>query len=64
MALRTVSNQPSLRGPFTVATLPTGSAGQMAYVTDALTPAALSAVAGGGAVVVAVFHNGTTWIVL
>lgn len=49
---------------YTVATLPAaGTAGRRAYVTNALTPVALSAVVGGGAVIVPVFDNGTTWIV-
>jgi hypothetical protein len=48
---------------YTVATLPTGTAGARAHVTDAITPVALSAVVGGGAITVPVFHNGTTWIV-
>ena len=49
---------------YTVATLPTGMpTGSRAYVTDALTPTALSAVTGGGAVVVPVFYNGSSWIV-
>lgn len=49
---------------YTVATLPAaGTAGRRAYVTNALTPVALSAVVGGGAVTVPVFDNGTTWIV-
>lgn len=51
-------------GGYTVATLPTaGTAGRRAYVTNALTPAFGSAVVGGGAVVIPVFDNGTTWIV-
>lgn len=49
---------------YTVATLPAaGTAGRRAYVTNALTPVALSAVVGGGAVTVPVFDNGSTWIV-
>jgi hypothetical protein len=49
---------------YTVATLPTaGTAGRRAYVTNALAPVALSAVVGGGVVIVPVFDNGTTWIV-
>lgn len=51
----------------TVATLGTtctsGQAGQMYLVTDALLPAALAVVAGGGAVKVGVLCNGTNWIV-
>ena len=49
---------------YTVATLPTaGVAGRRAFVSNALTPVALSAVVGGGAVTVPVYDNGTTWIV-
>ena len=47
---------------YTVATLPTGSAGDQAYVTDATTPSYLGALTGGAAVVCPVFHNGTIWI--
>ena len=49
--------------PTTVAGLPTGTLGVRAFVSDALAPVSLSAVAGGGAVKVPVYHNGTTWIV-
>lgn len=47
---------------FTVATLPAGTIGDRAYVTDALTPTYNAAAVGGGAVKVPVFHNGTTWV--
>lgn len=50
----------------TVATLPTcnsGAAGRIAFVTDALTPAALATLIGGGAVPVLAFCNGSTWVV-
>ena len=48
---------------YTVATLPAaGTAGRRAYVTDALAPAFLTAVVGGGAVVTPVFDNGTNWV--
>lgn len=47
---------------YTVATLPTGSAGDQAYVTDATTPTYLGALTGGAAVVCPVFHNGTIWV--
>ena len=47
----------------TVAQLPAaGTAGRRAYVTDALAPAFLAAVVGGGAVVTPVFDDGTNWI--
>ena len=48
---------------YTVATLPTGTVGMMAYATDALTPVFGSTVVGGGAVVIPVFYNGSNWIV-
>ena len=47
---------------YTVATLPTGVVGMRAYVTNALAPAYGVAVAGGGAVTIPVFYNGTNWI--
>lgn len=48
---------------YTVATLPAaGTAGRRAYVTDALAPAFLGALTGGGAVVCPVFDNGTAWV--
>lgn len=49
----------------TVATLPAaGTAGRFAYVTDALAPAFLTAIVGGGAVVTPVFDDGTNWIAI
>lgn len=48
---------------YTVATLPAGAQGDSAFVTDALTPVFLDVVVGGGAIVVRVFHNGTSWTV-
>jgi hypothetical protein len=53
----------ALTSGFTVATLPTGTTGQRAYVTDATTPTFGAAVSGGGAVVIPVFKNATAWIV-
>ena len=47
---------------YTVATLPAGTRGDIAYVTDALAPAFLTIIVGGGAVVTPVFYNGTNWI--
>lgn len=47
---------------YTVATLPAGVVGDNAYVTDALAPAFLSTVVGGGAIVTPVFYNGTNWV--
>lgn len=46
---------------YTVATLPAGTRGDIAYVTDALLPSFLTTVAGGGAVVTPVFFDGSTW---
>ena len=50
----------ALKG-YTVATLPTGVVGYMAYVTDALAPTYGAAVVGGGAIVTPVFYNGSAW---
>lgn len=47
---------------YTVATLPAGTRGDIAYVTDALAPAFLTAIVGGGAAVAPVFFNGTNWV--
>lgn len=50
----------------TVSTLPACTSslqGVRFVVTDALTPVALANVTGGGAVVVGVICNGTTWII-
>lgn len=47
---------------YTVATLPAGVIGMLAYVTDALAPTFLAAVVGGGTVVTPVFFNGTAWV--
>lgn len=51
-------------GGYTVGTLPTGTAGQRAYVTDQLTacPATGGALTGGGSVVCPVFRNATVWV--
>lgn len=47
---------------FTVATLPAGTQGDTAFVTDSLTPTFLSVLVGGGTVVTPVFYNGTNWV--
>lgn len=47
---------------YTVATLPSGVTGDTAYVTDALLPAFLAIVSGGGAIVTKVFYNGSNWV--
>lgn len=58
-----------VRGPvklfgYTVSTLPTGTVGAIAYVTDQLTTCAVAgaALTGGGAVTCPVFYNGTAWV--
>lgn len=48
---------------YTVATLPTGTKGDVAFVNDAASPAFLATVVGGGSAVVRVFYNGSNWIV-
>lgn len=57
-----VDNVVRLKG-YTVATLPTGTQGDVAFVTDASGPTFLATVVGGGAVVTKVFYNGSNWIV-
>lgn len=47
---------------YTVATLPTGVTGLMAYVTDALAPTYNTTIVGGGAITVPVFYNGAAWV--
>lgn len=47
---------------YTVATLPAGVQGDIAYVTDATAPTYLATVTGGGAVVTPVFFDGTNWV--
>ncbi len=51
----------NLKG-YTVASLPAGVQGDIAFVTNALAPAFLVAIAGGGAVVTPVFYDGTNWV--
>ena len=48
---------------YTVATLPSGTVGMMAYVSDALGPVYAATVVGGGAVKTPVFYDGTNWTV-
>lgn len=47
---------------YTVATLPAGTRGDVAYCTDLLTPTFLVAIVGGGTTVGPVFYNGTAWV--
>lgn len=50
-------------GGYTVATLPAaGTAGRIAYVTDATAPTYRGALVGGGAVTCAVFDTGAAWV--
>lgn len=52
-------------GAYLVANLPAaGRIGRIACVTDALAPAFLTVVVGGGAVVSPVFDNGANWVVI
>lgn len=62
-AARLIANNVVRLKGYTVATLPAGTQGDTAFVTDALAPAYMVAVVGGGAVVTPVFYNGTTWLV-
>jgi hypothetical protein len=61
------TTNPTGRVPLTVVgSLPAcaaGTEGILYGVTDALTPVALSAVVGGGAIHTLVYCNGTSWIV-
>ena len=57
----TLTNVLNLKS-YTVATLPTGTQGDVAYVTDALAPTFLMAVTGGGTVKAPVFYDGTNWV--
>jgi len=47
---------------YTVATLPAGTQGDTAFVTDATAPTYLGTLTGGGSVVCPVFYNGTAWV--
>lgn len=47
---------------YTVATLPAGTQGDTAYITDATAPTYLGTLTGGGSVVCPVFYNGTAWV--
>ena len=61
-AQRVVAAKTIATAGYTVATLPAGTVGDRAYVTNALAPAYGVAVAGGGAVTIPVFYNGAAWI--
>jgi len=47
---------------YTVSTLPAGTQGDTAFVTDATAPTYLGTLTGGGSVVCPVFYNGTAWV--
>jgi len=47
---------------YTISGLPTGKAGDTAYVVDALSPTYLGTLTPGGAVKCPVFFNGTAWV--
>jgi hypothetical protein len=57
-----VATTPITTKGYTVATLPTGVQGDVAFVTDATSPTFLGSLTGGGAVVTPVFYNGTSWV--
>jgi hypothetical protein len=62
-----VNGNAIIRGPvrlegYTVATLPAGTQGDTAYVTDAVSPTYLGTLTGGGTVVTPVFYNGMAWV--
>jgi hypothetical protein len=61
-----LTNLPSASSGYTEATLPAGSVGDRAYVTDSdrvLAVAIGTTVVGGGANDVPVWHDGTNWLV-
>ena len=47
---------------YTVSSLPAGTVGDRAYVTDATSPTYLGTLKGGGAVKCPVFYNGSAWV--
>lgn len=49
-------------GGFTVATLPAGTIGEKAYVTDATSCTFLGALTGGGSAFCPVIYNGSAWV--
>jgi hypothetical protein len=59
---KVVLQKPLRLKSYTVATLPTGTQGDTAYVTDALTPTYLGTLIGGGSVKCPVFYNGSNWV--
>jgi len=63
-AMRVYNNKTVVVGAaYTVATLPAaGTQGRRAWVTDATAPTFGGVLVGGGAVVIPVFDNGTSWV--
>lgn len=59
---RMTLSEPVQLKAYTVATLPAGAAGDVAYVTDATLPTYLGVLVGGGAVNTPVFYNGAAWV--
>jgi hypothetical protein len=59
---RTTFGRPIGLKSFTVATLPAGTQGDLAYCTDLTAPTYLGALVGGGAVKALVFFNGSAWV--
>ena len=57
-----VQNGPVRLKGYTVSTLPSGTVGMLAYVTDAVACTFLGALAGSGSVVCPVFYNGSAWV--
>jgi len=57
-----ISHLPITAKGYTVSTLPSGTQGDTAYVTDATAPTYLGTLTGGGSVVCPVFYNGTAWV--
>jgi hypothetical protein len=60
-AKKTLDTPITLKG-YTVATLPAGTQGDTAFVTDATAPTYLGALTGGGTVLTPVFRNATIWV--
>jgi hypothetical protein len=57
-----ISSVQAINNGYTVATLPAGTLGQVAYVTDATAPTYLGTLTGSGSVVCPVFFNGVAWV--
>lgn len=55
------ASKPIVLPSYTVSTLPSGTVGMTAYVTDATAPTYLGALTGGGAVTCPVFFDGASW---